>query len=473
MSGITEELTRPEEPEEKAPLSSVVIQCLADIEPEPISWLWPGKIALGKVSLIAGDPGLGKSIITAALAAIVTRGSTWPVDKTPCPQGGVIMLSAEDDPGDTIRPRLDAVDADVDHVFILTAIQDMNNDGELVERGFCLDRDIDQLDRLLAAKPDIRLVSVDPVTAYMGRTDSHNNSEVRAVLARLATIAARHKVAVVVVTHLNKSAQLNAMYRATGSLAFVAAARAVFAVTKDPAEPDRRLLLPIKNNLGDDRTGYAYQLVTADNGAPVLAWEPDPVETTLEEIAQAVTEHKPRPVEQAVAWLKSLLAAGPVLRNEIEEKAKADGHSWRSVERAKKDAGIAAHKRFDKKWEWSSPEFDPVVTALRQAAAESEIEDRHLSPPKPPVKNLAALPESGGLDVKTASYSEDRHNMNRGKVAALEISPELFDAATDACSGLKITAGDFIAQLETGDYDEIISNPAVARATAQSMNARK
>ena len=143
--------------------------------------------------------------------------------------------------------------------------------------------------------PECRLVTIDPVSAYLGGTDSHNNADIRALLAPLAAMASRHKVAVVAVTHLNKAQQANALYRASGSLAFVAAARAAYSVTKDPDDPDRRLILPLKNNLGDDKTGFAYRIVEADNGAPVLQWEDELVEMTLEDLANTVTERKPRP----------------------------------------------------------------------------------------------------------------------------------------------------------------------------------
>ena len=229
------------------------------------------------------------------------------------------MVSAEDDPGDTIRPRLDAAGADVSRVHVLTMVSELDRDGNPRERSFNLAKDIPGLDDLLRQTPECRLVTIDPVSAYLGGTDSHNNADIRALLTPLAAMASKHKVAIVCVTHLNKSQQANALYRASGSLAFVAAARAAYSVTKDPDDPDRRLILPLKNNLGDDRTGFAYTIIEADNGAPVLAWEDDPVEMTLEDIANAVTERKPRPVEQAKAWLQAVLHDGPVLVTELQE----------------------------------------------------------------------------------------------------------------------------------------------------------
>jgi putative DNA primase/helicase len=368
------------------------------VQPVPIQWLWPLRIALGKVTLIAGDPGLGKSMLTTTFAAHVTQGAQWPVDSSDCPKGDVIMLSAEDDPGDTIRPRLDASGANVNHVHVLTMVKDMDKDGNLKDRSFNLAKDIEGLGNLLRQTPDCRLITIDPISAYLGGTDSHNNADIRALLTPLAAMASKHKVAIVVVTHLNKSSQANALYRASGSLAFVAAARAVYSVVKDPEDPDRRLFLPIKNNLGDDKTGFAYQIITADNDAPVIEWEPDSVEITLEEMADAVTERKKRPVEQVKNWLESLLSGGEVLQKAVKEQAEVHEYSWRTVQRAKKDLGVISSKhRFDGQWTWKMP---PNGQDLRYMAKVANDEGCQL----PPAQNVAALDVTGTLeDTKNAT----------------------------------------------------------------------
>ena len=397
------------------PRSIIMTKRMSDVQPEPITWLWPPRIAQGKVTLIAGDPGLGKSMITVAMAAHVSRGTPWPVDRSCCPQGDTIMVSAEDDPGDTIRPRLDAAGADVSRVHVLTMVSELDRDGNPRERSFNLAKDIPGLDDLLRQTPECRLVTIDPVSAYLGGTDSHNNADIRALLTPLAAMASRHKVAVVAVTHLNKAQQANALYRASGSLAFVAAARAAYSVTKDPDDPDRRLILPLKNNLGDDRTGFAYTIIEADNGAPVLAWEDEPVEMTLEDLANAVTERKPRPVETAKAWLNAQLHDGPVLVTELQERAEDEGHAWRTVERAKKELNVRSIKtRFDGKREWRLPEASADVLYLRKVANEDRHEDRQT----PPYNKVAVFDESGGHgETKTATHDEDRQNIIGGVLA--------------------------------------------------------
>src|SRR5680860_22291 len=132
----------------------------SDIQAKPIRWLWPGRIARGKVSMLAGNPGLGKSQITACLAAIVSTGGTWPVDRTRCERGSVVILSAEDDPADTIRPRLEAAGADLSRVMILNCIV-RRTDGS--GRALSLKSDMDRLGATLAEIDDVALVVIDPI----------------------------------------------------------------------------------------------------------------------------------------------------------------------------------------------------------------------------------------------------------------------------------------------------------------------
>jgi RecA-family ATPase len=263
-----------------------VVRRLSQIEAKPIRWLWPGRIARGKVSMIAGHPGLGKSQLTAALAAVVTTGGRWPVDRTPCERGRVILLNAEDDAADTIRPRLEAAGANLDYCEILDAVTDSYGpDGRPITRGFSIKVDLGVLDELLTVRQDVALVVIDPVTAYLAGVDSHINADVRAVLTPLGDIASKHGVAIVCVSHLNKggagkTSTGEAMLRVSGSLAFVAAARAAFIVAKDPENPSRRLFPPAKNNIGKDESGLAFSVESYSLPSQIetsrVLWDPLP-----------------------------------------------------------------------------------------------------------------------------------------------------------------------------------------------------
>lgn len=341
-----EEETRHEE-------SRAIVVRFADIQSVPITWLWPGRIAQGKVTLIVGDPGLGKSLLTATLAAIVSKGYQWPIDKALAPIGDVILLSAEDDAADTTKPRLEAAGADCARIHVLQAIQEEDNGGAQVQRMFSLKKDLVKLEEILSSLPECRLLVIDPISAYLGDTDSHNNSDVRGLLAPLAVVAARYSIAIIAVSHLNKGGSGNALYRAMGSLAFVAAARAAYVVTKDVNNPERRLFLPAKNNLAQDTTGMAYTVITAENEAPVIVWEPEPITKTADEALTTLkSDEEYTATDEAVDFLRDLLFNGAMMVSQIQKEARQAGISEKSLRRAREKLGIKSKKStFSGSWE--------------------------------------------------------------------------------------------------------------------------
>jgi putative DNA primase/helicase len=334
----------------------------SEIEAKPIHWLWPNRIARGKVSMLAGNPGLGKSQVTVSMAAVVSTGSMWPVERIRCDRGNVIFLSAEDDAEDTIRPRLEAAGADLSRVYIIGAVVECYQaDGGEVVRSFNLKTDLTRLGSLLLEIGDVALVVIDPVTAYLGDTNSHNNAEIRALLSPLSDMAAKHGAAVVCVSHLNKSVGAEALMRVTGSTAFVAAARAAFIVVKDPESVTRRLLLPLKNNLGNDKTGFAFSLQSVQVKSAAgsietscVVWESCAVAVTADEamVPQCDTEELSE-LEDARNFLQVMLVDGPVPSRRIRAEAQEAGHSWATIRRAQKVLQIDVTKNGLKGgWEW-------------------------------------------------------------------------------------------------------------------------
>lgn len=337
------------------------IVSLADVEPQAVDWLWPGRVAIGKLTLLAGDPGLGKSFLTLDMAARVSRGAAWPDDssakQTP---GGVVLLSAEDDLADTIRPRLDAHLADVTRIVALQSITFGDSLGDTC-RGVDLTKDLPAVEASIDAVESCRLVVIDPISAFLGETDSHKNAEVRGVLARLADMAGRNRVAVVAVTHLRKS-EGSAIYKTMGSLAFVAAARAAWAVCKDPTEPRKRLVLPLKNNLAPDIAGLAYQIEEPlGGGSPIVSWYADSVAISVDE-AMAKPRKQPGPdatvVGEACEWLREKLTDGPKRAAEIYDVGiNGEGYGKKTIQRAKKMLNVVAyHKENPGPWLWGLPE---------------------------------------------------------------------------------------------------------------------
>ncbi len=215
---------------------------LSDIEAEQVEWLWDQRIAIGKLNILAGDPGLGKSFVTLDIAARVSAATDFP-DRSCCTRGSVLLITAEDGIADTVRPRLDAQGADAARIHHLTI-----RAGDS-ERQFNLEVHLNALRQKLRELGDVRMVIIDPLTAYLGDTDPNKDARVRALLTPLAALAAEMRVAIVAIMHLNKAAVLDIIYRVTGSVAFIAQARTAWAVVEDPGKSGRRLFLKLKNNL--------------------------------------------------------------------------------------------------------------------------------------------------------------------------------------------------------------------------------
>jgi putative DNA primase/helicase len=346
--------------------SKAITRCFKDIVVQPINWLWKGRMARGKVTIIAGDPGLGKSQLTAALAACVSVGGRLPLDLTECPTGNVIFLNAEDDAADTMRPRLEAAGADLQRIHILDAVTESRANGKKIERTFSLATDINTIGDKARKIGDVTLIVIDPISAYLGGTDSHKNAEVRSLLTPLVKLAGELNAAIVVVDHLNKNTGSNAMNRMNGSLGFVATARAAYLVVKDANDPSRRLFVNAKNNLGlDEGTGLAFRVVpkTLESGIETscLDWEKELVKMTANDALAALgagagDSNEYSAMNAAKNFLLAILLHGPMLASQVEASAKVAGHSKQTVRRAREELGILVDKEgYQGPSIWSTP----------------------------------------------------------------------------------------------------------------------
>jgi putative DNA primase/helicase len=310
--------------------------CMADVDPVAVRWLWAGRFPVGMISMIAGDPGLGKSTVALDIAATVTRGRPWPDAPGDFSEpGSVILLSAEDGLNNTVRPRLDAAEADVSRVHVLNGVRQPN--GALAP--FNLKDDLLRLEEVIRRVEDVRLVIIDPISAYLSDTDDHKNGAVRGLLAPLAEMADRLGFAVILVSHLNKNIGGKSAYRVTGSLAFVAAPRTAWLIQQDPDRPERRLMLPIKNNLADT-PGLAFSIVDRS-----IRWESDPVMMTANQAL--ANEGRPQAkrksqVDRASDFLHEVLADGRLPSTEVIARGADAGFSERTLRRAKEQANVHA-----------------------------------------------------------------------------------------------------------------------------------
>ena len=283
------------------------------------------------------------------------------------PVGNVIVLSAEDGAADTIVPRLLAAGADTGRVHIVSAVRNPDESRRVIN----LQHDLELLERKIAEIGNVAPVVVDPVSSYLGKADSHKNSEVRSVLEPLSEMADRARVAILSITHFSKSGANNttkALHKFIGSIAFTGAPRAAFAVIEDAENEGRQLLLHAKNNLAKPPQGLAFRVEQCLIGESIVAsricWDAQPVEIIADEALAAAGGGETR-VDRAEAeeLLRDFLSDGPRPVTEIEAEAKGAGISWRTVRRAQKALGIKPYRKAESgdglgkagRWYWSLP----------------------------------------------------------------------------------------------------------------------
>jgi hypothetical protein len=304
---------------------------LSDVESESVSWLWKGYIPYGKVTLIAGDPGLGKSWSTLDLAARLTVGGETPDRQHTMDQGAVVLLTAEDGIADTVRPRIDVQSGDASLVHILEGV--FEPDG--TERLPSLIEDVGTLEQVVI-EANARLIIIDPLNAYIGRTDSHNDAQIRRALTPLSKMAERTGAAVLVVMHLNQATLQPALYRVQGSIGYVGAARSVLLVVADKEEPGRRLLVPIKANLAAEMPAIAFTITQE----PALAWQ-GVVDVDIADLLSAIP-WKQSKLEEAKDFLNETLGYGGVPSDDIDVASSKRGISQATLRRAKTAIGVLA-----------------------------------------------------------------------------------------------------------------------------------
>jgi len=324
---------------------------LTSIEPKPVDWLWPGWIPAGTVTVLDGDPGLGKSTLLLDLAARVSRGLSMPDGSRGGAPAGVVILSAEDDPARVIRPRLELAGADLERVALVSILT-----GDGAEREPTIDAP--DLKRVEAAVREVsaRLLVVDPLVAFLPEdVNALRDQDVRRALRLLKALAERTGCAVVVLRHWRKSESVTALYRGGGSIGIIAAARCGLVVARDPSDPTnvRRVLAVAKSNLAAIQPSRVFRLV-ADQGAahPRVVWDgTSTVTADALAIAGAAPEERGA-LDEAKAYLRDALRDGEVPAKGLQGEAPC---SRRTLFSAKAALGVIATRR-DDRWWWSLPD---------------------------------------------------------------------------------------------------------------------
>jgi len=360
-------------PSEPIAVDDVGLVRLSDVLPEKVSWLWKGLIPLGKLSLLDGDPGLGKSTVTYDIAARVTRGLPMP-DGTASDldsPAGIILLAAEDGLADTIVPRLLAADGDTSRVY---AIEVMGT-GEK-ERMPTL-ADYKKLEETIIAT-GAKFVIVDPLMAYLpATTNAHRDQDIRRVLTPLKEVAERTGAAILVVRHLNKGMSTNVLYRGGGSIGIIGAVRSGLIVAPDPQDETgtQRILAVQKMNIAAHAGSLAFRVEDNGAGDARIAWL-GPSNQTAASLFAPIEDTGGGQMGEAKAFLREALSDGPVAANEVKQLAMMSGVSGRTLERAKKVLGVISIKQgFDGGFVWSLPSHEDCQLDPRPP---TDAEDRQL-----------------------------------------------------------------------------------------------
>jgi putative DNA primase/helicase len=377
MGGTREELlARAKTAKTPPPSNGYTLVRASDVVPRALDWLWLGHLLRGSLELLTGLPGEGKSQIQCSIVASATTGSAWPDGTNGAPRGNVIMLTAEDCLDQTLVPRLIAAGAELNRVHILKKIRRDSKD-----RMFLLGEDLEMLAKIIADVGDVTLVTLDPITAYMGgKLDSHKTTDVRNQLGPLAELAERLDVAFSAITHPAKNAGSRSLDHFIGSQAFIAAARIGHLCVEEVEENEhgkrqptgRRLFTNPKNNPHTKMPTIAYRVVSADGGTDRntgavisvsrIAWE-ETINMTADEALAAAAPRKDKDSGGPTVFLQDMLTNGPVPVKTIEERAEARGFSKDQLDRAKKKMGVVAFREGgvgkEGRWFWALPQHAP------------------------------------------------------------------------------------------------------------------
>jgi len=415
---------------------------LDNVKQTEIDWLWPGCVPMGMLTLIAGDPGVGKSFLTLYMAAIVSRGGEWPgftaetaenaeenetgsrigvrdlprknfpKENSPAGfsgekpngagasqgyandlrnisrsgkygakagcgvsatlRGSVIILNNEDSAEKVICPRLAALNADLSKIMTIPFVWHRDKNGNEFTNYFNIITDLFELETTISENPDTKLIIIDPLSGFFGCLDTHNDSYVRAILTPIVALAGKYNVAIVGVMHLNKGSSTKALYRTMGSLAFPAAARTVWLVSKIPNSPDdpRRLFIPAKHNILEKPTTLAFEI--KDNR---IVFEKEPVDIPAEVVLSSKNNIEAPERDRAIEWLKKLLANGKEMpAKEIAKMAAAEGFREHTLRKAREEIEIKCFPEYDEQgnkfwcWKLSEPMKIPGMAEMLRNA---------------------------------------------------------------------------------------------------------
>ncbi|WP_232467776.1 AAA family ATPase [Bordetella genomosp. 9] len=360
--------------------ASVTLLCASEVKERPIRWLWPGWLARGKLTILAGAAGTGKTTLALGLASAVTTAARWPDGVACTTRENILVWSSEDDPADTLKPRLMACGADVSRVFFVQAVTDEYGNAMPFDPA----RDIPTLHDAVKRIGGAAMLMVDPIVSAISG-DMHKANDVRRGLQSLVDFAEEHDCAVLGISHFSKgSAGSSPQDRVIGSQAFGALARTVLVAAKQEGD-EARVLARAKSNISLDDGGVSYYIepCSVDGGIETtrVTWG-ETIDGSAREILGSVEASDDESTERADAeqFLRDLLSDGPVPAKTVKAESSDAGYAWATIRRAQKAIGVEAYRegaagtRGGGAWLWRMP-----IKALNETLRCSRSKGEHLN----------------------------------------------------------------------------------------------
>jgi hypothetical protein len=340
--------------QQQTPNQTLEITNMSAVTAKPINWLWPGRVPRGELTLIVGDPGTGKTLVTEDMSVRLIDGRPWPTGEG-APRGPIVYLTVEDNLATSMKPRLEAMGSTGEGFYAVTGAKDSTRTLHLVS-------DLARIEALCRSV-NAALLVISPVNAYLGggtgeRVDNYRETDVRGVLTPLVQCAQRLDLAVVAVMHLNKTMQTQLLYKIGGSIGFAAVPRAIYVVCRDKAVPERRYLTNIKMSDAAEPKTLPFRIVPVGYSARI-DWEPEVDERAADLMREEPTKRGPKgnKVGDAASWLADFLKAGPRGHRDVLAAASEMGFTEVTLKRAKSAAKAVSERVVGDHghvlgWEW-------------------------------------------------------------------------------------------------------------------------
>lgn len=383
-----------------APSETAIGKIVADVKRERLRWLWKNRLALGKITILDGDPGLGKSTLYCDLTARITTGRPFPGEEA-FPVAGelanVVIVTCEDSIGDTIRPRLEEAGADLNRVRVIQTVPEIDSDtGETIERPPVIPDDVPVIEAAIKGDGAVLLV-IDPLMGHLGGgINAFKDQDVRRALAPVALLAEKQGISVLVVRHLNKAPGGSALYRGGGSIGIIGAARLGLLLGKNPDDSEALVLAVTKANIGKHDASQALRIVSSPNDPEIgiVQWEGAST-FSAQDLVSTGYNKPPTKKDEAAEWLLERLASGPVLSQTLLREGDEKGYKRRTLFRAKEDLGIKAEAIGSPKhggsWQWVLPDVLKSANYAEELAPLREDDPENLKSAN--ITRLASLSE--------------------------------------------------------------------------------